>query len=418
MITATAVVIWVAYVFFLYFMIFWLLVFIEEPLEDSGELTENFPLITVAVPAYNEEKTVAGTINSILELDYPKDKMEIIVINDGSKDNTKEIVEGIIKENPDFSIRLFNQRNQGKGVAMNRALANAIGEYFVPLDADSFIRSDALKKLLPHFNDEERIAAVLPLMKVKDPQNLLQKIQWAEYMVNLFYKRLMSILDCVQVAPGPFSVYKKEVLRYIGGFHEKNLTEDLEITLRMQKYHYKIKQVTTTEVYTIAPKTLKQFYYQRNRWYKGTILNALSYRKMVFNKKYGDFGFIQMPRLLLEGVLVVSALSFLLYKMVFKPLYYKFYNYSLINFDVLPFIAESFGNIRILDLDFVSVFYSLVVVLFAGVLLYYAHKYNNEKFTKRSLISVPAYLIFYSFLASFALVGVFFDLLRGKVQKW
>ncbi|MFH0798228.1 MAG: glycosyltransferase [Candidatus Woesearchaeota archaeon] len=418
MITITGIIIWITYVFFLYFMIFWLLVFLEKPIKDTDEIIVDFPLVTVAVPAYNEENSIAGTLDSIFKLDYPKEKLEIIVVNDGSKDRTEEIVGKIISGHPDFKITLISQPNQGKGIAMNKALAEANGEFFVPLDADSFIRSDALKKILPNFKRGDDIAAVLPLMKVKDPETLLQKIQWAEYMINIFYKRLMSALDCVQVAPGPFSVYRRDVLRKIGGFDPNNLTEDLEITLRLQKHHYKIIQVTNTEVYTLAPRTFKQFYNQRNRWYKGTLLNAYSYRRMTFNKEYGDFAFIQMPRLLVEGVLVVTALGFVLYTTLFRPLYHKLYNWSLIDFDIKPFMFESLKNMRLLDLDFISYFYTAVVMALACFLLYFAHKYNNERFTKRSLVSIPAYMFLYSFLASFVLVGMFIDLIRGKVQKW
>lgn len=418
MITLTGIIIGIVFLFFLYFMVFWLLVFMEKPIEDSDEIAQDFPLVTVAIPAYNEEGSIAGTLDSVLKLDYPRDKLEIIVVNDGSRDKTEEIVCHIIKGNPGFNIRLLGQANQGKGIAMNNALGASSGIYFVPLDADSFIRSDALKKILPHFKKRDDIAAVLPLMKVKDPETLLQKIQWAEYMINIFYKTLMSSLDCVQVAPGPFSVYRKDVLVKIGGFHPKNLTEDLEITLRLQKHHYKIIQVTNTEVYTLAPRTFKQFYKQRNRWYKGTLINAFAYRRMAFNKEYGDFAYIQMPRLLAEGVLVVSSLVFTLYVALFKPLYHRLYNFSLIDFDIRPFLFESLRNMRLLDLDFISYFYTFVVMALACFLLYFAHKYNNEKFTKRSLVSIPAYLFLYSFLASFVLVGIFFDLLRGKVQKW
>ncbi|MEK6816029.1 MAG: glycosyltransferase [Nanoarchaeota archaeon] len=418
MITLTGIIVWIVFLFFLYFMVFWLLVFLEKPFDDVEETTEYFPLVTVAIPAYNEEDSIAGTLDSVLKLDYPLDKLEIIVINDGSKDRTEEIVNKIIADNPSFNIRMINQANHGKGVAMNNALGLAKGVYFVPLDADSFIDSDALKKILPRFKKSEDIAAVLPLMKVKDPQTLLQKIQWAEYMINIFYKKLMSSLDCVQVAPGPFSVYRKDILVKIGGFHPHNLTEDLEITLRLQKHHYKIVQVTNTVVYTLAPRTFKQFYRQRNRWYKGTLINAFAYRKMAFNKDYGDFAYIQMPRLLVEGILVVSSLAFVLYTAIFRPLYHRIYNLSLINFDIRPFLFESLKNLRLLDLDFISYFYTFVVMSLAGFLLYFAHKYNHEKFTKLSLVSIPAYLFLYSFLASFVLVGIFVDLLRGKVQKW
>lgn len=417
MITFYAIFIWIVYFLFLYLLIFWLLVFLEEDIEEKLLQVKNFPKVTVVVPAYNEEDTIAKTMGSITGLEYPKDILEIIVVNDGSKDNTAGVVKNIIRENPQSKIILVNKENKGKGAALNTALKLSKGEFFVPLDADSYIRADALKVIIPHFGDKN-VAAVLPLMKIKDPKNWIQKIQWAEYIVNLFYKRLMSILDCVHVAPGPFSVYRKEILIKVGGFDANNLTEDLEVTLKLQKNNYKIIQVMNTEVYTIPPDSLKGFYKQRNRWYKGTFINALNYRKMAFNKDYQDFGFIQMPRILLEGIFVIIAILIIGYNSVFRPLFSKIYNLSMVNFNVWPFLRESIGNFHIIDMNLTQMFFTIVTGIFAGLLIYYAHIQTNEKFSKNSLIAIPSYLLFYSILSGAIMLLVFIELILGKRQKW
>ena len=416
MITTIAIIIWAIYFVFMYFVIFWLLTFIEVEPEIKKNIME-YPDVTIAIPAYNEEKTIAKTIQSVIDLEYPKNKIEIIIVNDGSNDNTAEIVKEQIKIYKESNIILINQKNGGKGKALNAALKKAKGKYFVSLDADSFVRKDALKVILPYFIDEN-IAAVLPLLKIKKPNNLLEKIQWAEYMVNLFYKRLMAILDCIQVTPGPFSVYKKSILQKIGGYAEDNLTEDMELTLRLQKYHYKIIQVNDTEVYTVPPKTIKAFFKQRNRWYKGTLINAYKYKNMAFKKEYGDFGIIQMPRLLVEGFLAVSAFFIVSYTTIIRPLYYKLHNYSLINFDIIPLMSKWFSNFSLLDLDYMNLFLSFAMTLIVFVLIYYAHKQTKEKFSLNSLIGIPLYILFYSILASLALLSVYLDLIIRKKQKW
>lgn len=417
MITTTAIIIWVIYFCFLYFIIFWLLTFAEANKLDTKKKILNFPFVTIAIPAYNEEKTIVKTIESAVGLDYPKDKLEIIVVNDGSKDKTASFVREQIRKYKDVKIILINQRNGGKGKALNAAIKIAKGEYFVSLDADSSPRRDALKILLPYFT-ENNVAAVLPLLKIKQPKNLLEKIQWAEYMVNLFYKRLMAILDCVQVTPGPFSVYRKNILKKIGGYAEDNLTEDMEITMRLQKNHYKIKQVNDTEVYTIPPGNLKAFFKQRNRWYKGTLINAYHYKSMAFNKEYGDFGFIQVPRLLTEGFLAVSAFFIVSYVTIVRPLWFKYHNYALINFDIIPLFSKWFSNFSLLDLDYMNLFLSFSMTLIVLFLLYHAHKQTREKFSMNSIISIPLYILFYSVLASLSLLSVFIDLARGKKQRW
>lgn len=417
MISLTLVLLWSAYFILLYMVIFWILVFLERGIVDDEVRLTEFPKVTVAIPAFNEEDCIRGTLKSVLDLDYPRDKLEVIVVNDGSTDRTKSIVEDVISENRGFDIRLFSQPNMGKGSAVNKALSHATGDFFVTFDSDSFVKGDALQKILPHFSDR-RVAAVMPLMKVKDPKTLLQKIQWCEYLINLFYKRLMSMLDCVHVAPGPFSVYRTSVLRKLDGFDEKNLTEDLEMSLRLQKNNYKLVQILNSEVYTMAPNTFKAFYRQRNRWYKGTFLNALRYRKLAFNRSYGDFGFIQMPRILLESFLILGITFITLYMSILKPFYTRVYNLSFVDYNFMLYINKSLESFSLIDLNFVNMFFGLVVTLFAIYLIVLAHKHTRESVVRYGFIAIASYLLLYSVLAFFAIVGVAFDLLRGKVQRW
>lgn len=131
------IIIWGAYVVSLYFTIFWLLVYLDFGAEDKIKPLKKYPKVTIAIPAYNEEKTIAETIKSAVNLDYPKNKLEILVINDGSRDKTKQITELLTKKYS--NVKLINQINQGKAVALNTALSKAKGEFFICLDADSFI---------------------------------------------------------------------------------------------------------------------------------------------------------------------------------------------------------------------------------------------------------------------------------------
>ena len=134
----------------------------------------------------------------------------------------------------------------------------AKGEFFACLDADSYVEKDTLTKMLVLYEKENDpdLTIVTPAMKVKKPKNLIQKLQRVEYILTLFVSRLMSRLDCIYVAPGPFSLYRKKTIIDMGGFEVGNLTEDQEIAYRAQKHQYKIKQCYNAYVYTIAPKTL------------------------------------------------------------------------------------------------------------------------------------------------------------------
>ena len=136
------VTIWVMYLVALYYSVFWLLVVFDKGFSEKKTKLKRLPLVSVIVPAYNEEKTIGNTIKSLLSLDYPHDKLEIIAVNDGSKDNTLKVIEDIIKNNKNRNIILINQLNQGKARSLNNGLKIAKGEFFACLDADSVVEKD------------------------------------------------------------------------------------------------------------------------------------------------------------------------------------------------------------------------------------------------------------------------------------
>jgi len=411
-------ILWITYFVSLYFAVFWLLVFLENKKPQKTTSLKKFPTVTIAIPAYNEEKTLKSTVESALKLDYPRNKLEFVIINDGSNDKTKKIAETIIKKYKLFNIKLINQKNKGKGAALNAALKIANGKYFVCLDADSFVEKRALKKILPHFTDK-RTAAVLPVLKVKQPKNILQKMQWYEYIINMFYKELMSRLNAVHVAPGPFSVYKAEILKKVKGFDENhNLTEDLEMALRLQSKNYKIIQLLDTTVQTIAPNNLKDLYKQRNRWYKGAIFNAIKYKWMMFNKKYGDFGLIQMPTIIISGIIALTIILTILYSAI-KPYLIYFSKIKLINFDLLTFITNLRFNFHIFDLNYTTIFVAIAMILITILIIKKSHTHTKEKITKFGVSTLIFYLITYFFVLSIMWIGIAFDIVfKRKHQKW
>jgi len=409
------ILVWLAFFVSLYILTFWLLAFFEKGIFRDSRRLKNFPFVTIAIPAYNEEKSIVETLESVLNLKYPKNKYEIIVIDDGSTDKTSAIVRSYLNKNK--NLRLLIQNNSGKGAALNKALKLSKGEFFVCLDADSTVHKDALRKMLPHFDDLS-VAVVLPLMKIKSPNTALQKLQWCEYLLNFFYKSLMSVLDCVHVAPGPFSVYRKSILEEVKGFAENNLTEDFEVSLKIQKKHYKLLQLLDAEVYTKAPVTFKAFCKQRNRWYKGTLLNLFDYRSMIFNKKYGDFGILQLPRVMFSGFLALGFITLTSYRYVIKPLYKHLVNWASINFDFKVFFTNLEFPITFYDLNFTNIFFAIVSLTLALIIINYAYKFTREKVFKYGVISVPLYILVYGLLASFVWLTVFLDLARGKKQRW
>lgn len=416
--TAATYALWTAYFLSLFFAVFWLLTLMTEPPKLKKVRLRILPKVSIIIPAYNESDRIAETLRHVVRLKYPKEKVEVIVVDDGSADSTAAKVREAQQRWGESSIQLISQPNRGKGSALNRGLQRASGEYFVCLDADSLVSRNALREILPYFSQED-IAAVLPALKVEGKGgNLLQKMQQYEYVVNMFYKQIMARLDCVNVTPGPFSVYRKAVLEKLGGFDENgNLTEDLEMALRLQKHHYKIVQILDTQVKTLAPKTFKALYRQRNRWYKGSVLNALRYHKMIFNRSYGDFGMMQMPTKLISGAVTITVVLSMIYYGL-KPLLVNAYNLRLVDFDIWTYIKSWTLNMHILDLDYSILFVGMVMAAVSVYVLRKSHRTLKEKIFNKGMVPFISYVLMYFIILGIVWMGIALDLLMGRRQKW
>ena len=159
----------------------------------------------------------------------------------------------------------------------------------------------------------------MTFITVSNPRNLLQKIQQLEYWTSFgfFFKTLASV-DSVYVTPGPMALYRKEVMLKLGGYDEKNYTEDMEIALRLQKYGYKIRACHETVVYTETPRTLMRLFKQRVRWYRGGLMNIFKYLEMLFDNNFKDFGQFVLPNTLSAGFISVVFTMWALYSFFFQ----------------------------------------------------------------------------------------------------
>ncbi|MDB5194310.1 MAG: hypothetical protein JWN50_324, partial [Parcubacteria group bacterium] len=282
----------------LFFEIFLLITYFEVreeiafEAEHSGSDLTDFPSVTIIVPSFNEEKTVRATVESLLELAYPKNKLTLLLVDDGSTDRTLEVLNEF-KNNP--QIKIFSKANEGsKFAALNFALKHTTSELVGCLDADSFVDPNALKHIIPYFKDK-KIMAVTPSIKVHEPKTILQHVQKVEYSWGVFLRRMLSAVNALYVTPGPFSIFRTTVFQELGGYRHAHHTEDMELALRMQKNDYKIVNALGAHVYTVAPDKLPSLVKQRTRWSYGFLNNAIDYRDMYFNKKYGNIGVFVLP---------------------------------------------------------------------------------------------------------------------------
>jgi len=415
---------WAGLFITLYFLVYWIIYFFENMGKISKELNQrislkNYPLFSVIIPIWNESKTIEKTLKSIMISHYPKDKLQIIVVNDGSTDDSKKIVEQFMIKNNYYNITLINHStNKGKGVALNTGLKKVKGELFACLDADSFIGKKTIKRMVYWHQKNPDTAIMTPVMKIHNPKSYIQKFQRLEYMAGMLLTKLMSYMDCNYVAPGPFSVYKTKIIKKMGGFDEKNLVEDQEIAYRAQKNNYKIKQCPKGYVYTIGPPTLKLFGKQRNRWYKGTILNILKYRKIIFNRKYGDFGLFQLPLNILAYFLAAISLTIFIYFLL-KPISQHLKNLYLVGFDIIPYIKTMSFDIDIFGMQINILLIIYFMMFLSVVFLFFASRSTQERVRTYGTLYIIPYFFVYFIMVSFIMVQVVFELLfKKKQQKW
>ncbi|MBI2580901.1 glycosyltransferase family 2 protein [Candidatus Woesearchaeota archaeon] len=428
MIGGVEVLVWAMYLLGLYFTIFWLYAFLEryelfrEEAKSSASgkrKLSRFPKVSVIIPAYNAEATIRECVLSVANLDYPKDRLEIMVVNDGSTDNTAAIVSELICSCKGADIKLMSQENLGKGAAMNNAIKECVGEFFACLDSDSFVEPETLHRMLYVFGQHgPELAIVTPAMKVFRPTSFIQKFQRLEYIVTLFFNRLLSHFDALYVAPGPFSLYRKGIVMELGGFDEHNLTEDQEIGYRMQKHNYRLKHCFDAYVYTTAPGSVRQLYRQRSRWWRGSLLNFLMYKSMFLNPKYGHFGVFQLPMIML-GYITVWAVVFFFTYFTILPWWQRFYGLYLVGFDLPTLLRGINFSFDVLRYDFGKVFIILTLAASAITTFLLAHRSSREAVFRHGLVYLPFYFLFYYILLSFMYILAALQLVVfGRRDKW
>lgn len=416
--TGIDIILFVIYFILLFLSIFWLLVFFFSDDQKKNKLLRH-PSFSVIVPAYNEEESIEATLNSLVRLDYPKDKVEIIIVNDGSTDKTLEKVAAFISDHPEENITLLNQQNYGKGRAMNSGLKIIGGEFFACLDADSFVGSNALIEMLPYFDADQQVAAVCPLLKVQKPKSVLQKVQWCEYIINMFYRFLNAKIDCIHVTPGPFSIYKTSVIKELGGFDETTITEDLEIAIRLQKHNYKILQTFDTITETVAPTSWRSLFRQRVRWYKGAIDNSFKYKQLIFNKKYGDFGVLRMPAIILSGVIAITLTGILAWEVLYR-LFRWVMAVNAVNFDFITLLKNFKFNINFLNLPFFKLTIALTLLAISFFIMVYSYRLVKEDIRNhgKTWLSLVTYLLIYSLFLSCVWIYIAYSFIIKKKNKW
>lgn len=260
-----------------------------------------YPRLTVLVPAYNEEKVIARTIESLLEEEYPN--KEIVVIDDGSTDSTLDVANRYCKK-----AKVLHKENGGKASAINYGLAFANGEIIVVVDADTIVGRGALKGMARGFRNEN-VAAVAGDIKVRNRTNWLTWCQALEYVVSIqVVRRAFDFFGAVTVVPGALGAFRRHVFEQSGNYDKDTIVEDFDQTIKALKSGQIVKATTEALAYTEAPNTLRDFYKQRIRWYRGNIQTFLKHSDALTNPRYGVLYKLSFPFMLIS-MLIIPALG-------------------------------------------------------------------------------------------------------------
>jgi peptidoglycan-N-acetylglucosamine deacetylase len=281
--------------------------------QRRGAAGDYAPGVSIIVPAYNEEKVIVQTIASLLNQKYAG-PIEIVVVDDGSSDETIEIVREAYGSHP--SVSAYRKENGGKASALNHGIAHAQHEIVIGLDADTIFDDDTVAELVQPLKDPS-VGAVAGNAKVGNRINLVTRWQALEYVTSQnLDRRAFSLLDCITVVPGAVGAWRRSVVQQVGGFREDTLAEDQDLTLAIRRSGLSVAYADGAVAYTEAPDTLRGLAKQRFRWSFGTLQCTWKHRDAFFRPRYGSLGFVGLPnvflfQLLLPAISPVADLMFL-----------------------------------------------------------------------------------------------------------
>jgi len=364
--------------------------------------------VSIIIPAYNEEVTAVQTINSLLKTSYPN--FELIFVDDGSKDKTFEIIYKQFGNHP--QVKVYRKENGGKASALNFGITKASSAYIICIDADTQLKTNAVTELMRYFYSP-KIAAVAGTVKVGNAHNILTKWQSIEYITaQNMDRRAFDLLNTITVVPGAIGAFRKDVVLEVGAFTIDTLAEDCDLTMRILKAGYKVKNCDAAIAYTEAPETVNMLLKQRFRWSFGVMQSFWKNRKTLLNKKYGYFGMVGMPNILIYQIILP----------LFSPLADLFMLISLISglfslSAINNLTLTGFSGILSLHNGFGQVlFYYLIFIFVDMIFAAIAFKMEQEKL--KNLLYIFPQRFFWRQLMYLVLFRSFRKAIKGELETW
>lgn len=261
----------------------------------------SLPMISLVVPAYNEGLVIQAALRSLLQLSYPN--YEIIVIDDGSTDDTYEKAMVVAQESSDIPVRVVTKRNGGKAEALNTGMTLARGEFVLNMDGDTKLTSNSLRACVRHF-DNPLVGAVAGNVKVLNRDSIWSKIQALEYVEGLaMARKAQSYMRAVNIIPGPLGMFRKSVLQQVGGYDHDTFAEDCDLTLKMLMHGWHIAYEPNAIAWVETPSRLLDLLKQRYRWTRGILQATKKHSYALWQPRKAGVNCFIIWYMLFEGIM-------------------------------------------------------------------------------------------------------------------
>ena len=364
--------------------------------------------VSIVISCYNAEKVIGGTIESLLNLDYPKNMIEIIVVDDKSTDNSVKIVRKYTKKHKNVRLIVNKKNSGGAAEPRNIGIKAAKYDYVAFTDDDSEPEKDALLKMIGFLQEDKKVGGVTCAVMAKDPRTFMQKLQAIEYTIIAWNRKLLDLVDAVYVTPGPFALYRKKVLLEIGLFDKKHLTEDIEIVWRMLANGYKARMCLAARVYSETPVKFSKWWKQRIRWNIGGTQCILQYKSLIFRR--GMLGAFIIPFFSASLFIGLFGLGLFIYLLTRRVLvYYLSTKYS---------IYASTTILTLQDLTFspsILNFFGAVLFLLGAFFTFYGLGVMRELKKKHTnIFNILFYMLIYLAIYPLIMITALYKLATGR----
>ena len=228
---------------------------------------ETYPFISLVVPCYNEADNIVDTITNLLNQNYPH--FDIIAVNDCSQDETGNILDALALKHPQLRV-IHHEKNQGKSVALTSAAILTNSEFLLCIDGDALLDHNASLWMLPHFLNNSRVGAVTGNPRLRTRTSILGRIQVGEFSSIIgMIKRAQRTYGRLFTVSGVSVMFRKSALAHVGFWSIETLTDDIDISWKLQIQHWEIRFEPAATSWILMPETFKGLWSQRLRWATG-----------------------------------------------------------------------------------------------------------------------------------------------------